>query len=320
MDNNGENTFIFTFVRMNPPTPGHLLVIKSMILEAIRLNVNKIYILLSSSMDEKNPLVCSKETIPEPKKKTINNNNLSNEIIKIDILKNMIDSYKQKMTEEETDPIIKIKIQNIKVMTICSSGNPIKFINSIITTEFSGRKNIDIFFIAGEDRIEFFNTINKIFSNNKNINSINSKILTRHGMESLNTQKIQDISIRHIPLEQYSATFVRNLVRLHDKDSFKQVYQPYLEESKIDTFYNTLLQNLSEYEKSNKNKTKKRNRPSPSPSSDSNKENEILETNNETRKKAKTITSKRRTSRNYNKSTNGGKIKINSRKNKNSRH
>jgi hypothetical protein len=95
---------------MNPPTPGHLLVIKSMILEAIRLNVNKIYILLSSSMDEKNPLACSKETIPEPKKKTININNLSSKIVKIDILKNMIDSYKQKMIEEETEPEIKRKI------------------------------------------------------------------------------------------------------------------------------------------------------------------------------------------------------------------
>jgi uncharacterized membrane-anchored protein YjiN (DUF445 family) len=202
-------------------------------------------------------------------------------------------------------------------MTIYSNGNPIKFINSIITMEFSGRKKIDIYFIAGEDRIEFFDTINKILSNNKNINSINSKILTRFGMESLNDQKIQDISIRHIPLEQYSATFVRNLVRLHDKKAFTQVYEPYLEESKIDALYDTLLQNLSEYEnKNNKNRTKKRSRPSP----DGNKENEIPEISNdynestpknETRKKVRTITTKRKSSRNYNKSINGGKLKIN---------
>ena len=34
-----NNTFIFSFVRMNPPTPGHLLVVESMINEALKLGV-----------------------------------------------------------------------------------------------------------------------------------------------------------------------------------------------------------------------------------------------------------------------------------------
>ena len=69
IDYKNDNTFIFTFVRMNPPTPGHLLVIEAMINQAINLNTNKIYIFLSNSMDEKNPLACSLDTVPPPKTK-----------------------------------------------------------------------------------------------------------------------------------------------------------------------------------------------------------------------------------------------------------
>ena len=36
-----DNTFIFSFVRMNPPTPGHLLLIETMINKAIELGVTQ---------------------------------------------------------------------------------------------------------------------------------------------------------------------------------------------------------------------------------------------------------------------------------------
>ena len=64
-----NNTFIFSFVRMNPPTPGHLELIKTMIYKAIDLGIDKVYIITSSSLDGKNPVPCSSETIPVPKKK-----------------------------------------------------------------------------------------------------------------------------------------------------------------------------------------------------------------------------------------------------------
>ena len=54
-----ENTVICTIARMNPPTPGHLLLIQRMILEAAHKNINRIYIILSSSVDhDENPLDC----------------------------------------------------------------------------------------------------------------------------------------------------------------------------------------------------------------------------------------------------------------------
>lgn len=65
-----NNTFIFSFVRMNPPTPGHLSLIKSMIDKAIELKTNSVYIITSSSLDGKNPLPCSRETMPTQDKKT----------------------------------------------------------------------------------------------------------------------------------------------------------------------------------------------------------------------------------------------------------
>lgn len=48
---------IFTVARMNPPTPGHFELIQKMLEEAIRHNVKKIHIILSSKTDSvKNPL------------------------------------------------------------------------------------------------------------------------------------------------------------------------------------------------------------------------------------------------------------------------
>ena len=41
-----NNTIIFTMARMNPPTPGHLELIKTLIDQALRLKVNKVFIIL----------------------------------------------------------------------------------------------------------------------------------------------------------------------------------------------------------------------------------------------------------------------------------
>jgi hypothetical protein len=51
---------------MNPPTPGHLVLIKTLIDKAIELGSEKAYIITSSSMDGKNPMPCSSDTVPKP--------------------------------------------------------------------------------------------------------------------------------------------------------------------------------------------------------------------------------------------------------------
>ena len=66
IDYDPDNIFMFSFVRMNPPTPGHLSLIGTMINKAIELGSSKIYVITSSSLDGKNHWLCSSETIPKP--------------------------------------------------------------------------------------------------------------------------------------------------------------------------------------------------------------------------------------------------------------
>ena len=62
IDYNNDNTFIFTISRMNPPTPGHMRLVKTLINLAISGNINHIYIILSKTDDDiKNPLKCENE-------------------------------------------------------------------------------------------------------------------------------------------------------------------------------------------------------------------------------------------------------------------
>ncbi len=258
IDYRNDNTFIFTFVRMNPPTPGHLLVIESMINEAINLNANKIYIFLSNSMDEKNPLACSLDTVPTPKTKALLSASLSTNILKSNVLKSLADSYKQKMIEKELNSDLKTKIQNIEILTICSSGNPMGFINSIIRRDYPEVMDLNMFFIVGRDRAEFVDRIIDNFKTRDFVKSINAKILPREGMSNLINSGSEKTNISDIPLEQYSASFIRKLVQNHDKGAFDEAYKPYLDQETIDALYNTLLQNLSEYEMlNNKTKSKK---------------------------------------------------------------
>lgn len=50
-------TVIFTIARMNPPTPGHFVLIEHMIEKALENNLKNVYIILSSTCDQqKNPL------------------------------------------------------------------------------------------------------------------------------------------------------------------------------------------------------------------------------------------------------------------------
>jgi len=103
-----NNTFIFSFVRMNPPTPGHLVLIKNLIDKAIELGSEKAYIITSSSVDGKNPMPCSADTIPKPKNKadgvimdSIANN--SGSLYKANALNEMIAAYKRELIAKEVE-------------------------------------------------------------------------------------------------------------------------------------------------------------------------------------------------------------------------
>ena len=53
-----QNEFIFTIARMNPPTIGHKYLIRQMVDHALANGTDKVHVILSHSVDEKNPMPC----------------------------------------------------------------------------------------------------------------------------------------------------------------------------------------------------------------------------------------------------------------------
>jgi nicotinic acid mononucleotide adenylyltransferase len=245
IDYRNDNTIIFSFVRMNPPTPGHLLVIQSMINQAIKLNVNKVYVMLSNSMDEKNPIPCSVDTIPKPKTKkmeTIIAANSMDYAFKSDILKEMVQSYKEKMISSVSSEQEKNFIASMEIKVVCSSGNPFGFIDSILYKDFveKGISDINIFFIVGQDRSDFVDRIVEMFEKKDYVKSIDAQILPREGMTQLLNKGYGETSVTDIPLEQFSASFVRKLVRNGQKTEFNEIYKPYLQTDAINKLFDTI--------------------------------------------------------------------------------
>ena len=87
MDPNGPA--IFTIGRMNPPTSGHLELIKTMMTLARTLRVNKVYIILSHTQNStKDPLRCARKRailVTEGMIKSLKDANPSLSKIEVDI-------------------------------------------------------------------------------------------------------------------------------------------------------------------------------------------------------------------------------------------
>lgn len=240
------NTFIFSFVRMNPPTPGHLVLVKTMMDKAIEIGVDTVYLLVSSSIDGKNPLPCSVNSIPKPKTKAsaeiINNMIKTDLIYKSTILDKMIASYKQTLITAESNPVIKKQIKDLNIIVLCSSGNPFGFIDNIIKNDFIDANNaqINMVFIVGRDRADFLDTIVDNFKTRDYIKSVDGVILEREGMEELKASGVGKRKIEDIDASEYSASFVRGLVKNKKLEDFQKVYKPYLEAKDIEKLYKTI--------------------------------------------------------------------------------
>ena len=246
VDYTPDNTFIFSFVRMNPPTPGHLELIKTMIDKAIDLGVDKAYVITSSSLDGKNPLPCSSYSIPKAKNKSdaaiLTNMSQSDLIYKSTILDKMISTYKEILANSETDIIKKQLIEKFNVIVICSSGSPFGFIYNVIKNDFIDKDitKINMFFIVGRDRADFLDTIVDNFKTKEYIKSINGMILEREGMDALKTTGMGERTIADINPSEYSASFVRGLVKGNKREDFEQVYSQYLSPEDIEKLYETI--------------------------------------------------------------------------------
>jgi len=221
-----SNTCIFSFVRMNPPTPGHLLLIKTMIDTAIELGAPRVYVLLSKSVDEKNPLPCDTETIPMSY--TDSNSNLTN---KSNILNGMLINYKANLIADEPDLTKKDKLNNLEIKVLCATGNTFSMISGIINTDFikNGVNPVKLYMVVGSDRADFLASIKKFFKTNPNIESVEGNILDR----DLDGDAANNLAAM-------SATHVRGLVKANNFSDFQNIYNNYLNGDQIKELYDSI--------------------------------------------------------------------------------
>ena len=249
-----DNTLIFCFVRMNPPTPGHLILITDMINKALELGVENAYIITSSSMDHKNPIPCSDETVPNAKTKAdglvLNNLRMSPDLIyKQFILSKLIEAKKIQLIRSEADTEKRNKLEALNIHVICSTGSPFGTINKLIKKDFIDRgiTKVNLYFFVGRDRADFFDTIADYYLNDKTsklpktyIGSIDGECLGRPGMAEARDTGIGDTDVSEMDPRKYSASLVRKLVIGNNYTDFQKVYSAYLEPEQIEKLYKTI--------------------------------------------------------------------------------
>lgn len=249
MNTQNNNTIIFTISRMNPPTPGHLLLIKKLIEEAMRQNVPKVYVILSKTNDNnENPIDCQEKINILGK----NDNDMNNMVLG---LKNQM---KTDLERQELEPSIlqniRNKIDRTEVFFICVSPSQLSPIFPLydIVRNYSEIPNLNLFMIVGDDRAEFLDTIvDSFLFKIPNINSVNGQILEREDMaafKNLSPEELSRVVIEEMPVSAFSASFVRKLVKLGMKDKFDDVYRPYLRQEQINHLYEIISEGLDKPE------------------------------------------------------------------------
>jgi nicotinic acid mononucleotide adenylyltransferase len=235
---NNDNTIIFSLARMNPPTPGHMFLIETLIREAIDKNVNDVYVILSKTNDNED------DPIPCPEKINV----LSN-----DALKSMVQSLKQKMISEAGENVELIrKIERINVHTICvpevPRATPFTPLIPIIGAK-EGIPNVNLILIIGDDRKNMVDSITDFFFKWPNIFSVDARILPREEMDefkekSKDRAKLNTLVISEVPINAMSASFVRNIVRNERRDKFIELYEPWLAKELIYSLYESLHEGI----------------------------------------------------------------------------
>jgi len=138
---------IFTIARMNPPTSGHQGLIRKMMEKALEMELDRIYIILSGTLDGKNPLDC------ETKKELLVGN-----------VSSVVENLKQKwIAEGGMDEGVVGGIRGCQVIVVCMTDasidtgkygtNPIlKCINYIMDVYEKGKDTQKSILFVGEDR------------------------------------------------------------------------------------------------------------------------------------------------------------------------
>ena len=157
-DCNNSNTLIFTVGRMNPPTPGHLELIREMLTLAYNKGIKQVYIFLSEKQGAKDPISCADkataltgsydpvtniniwanvaEFVRDSMNKAANDNNVDQVAKANDVARSAAISATSANANVNIQPNLKSMIQSLKdgmgidvaditVNTICFSGSTV---------------------------------------------------------------------------------------------------------------------------------------------------------------------------------------------------
>lgn len=218
-----KKTMVFTIGRMNPPTNGHLELIKIVMqtnyeLPASDLGRGKVYLILSNKQDMDNPLSCPRKRVYLEQKgmiAKIKRTNPEFSAIQVEII-----CMDEKTTENcekwykfNPDPLIKIK------------PNPI--LNQICYIIEKEKNITNAQLVLGGKRQKEFGWLGSFFEkNNIKLNEdeekteeINKKL---NRIEKLAPELVEEYmqTDKEIPIEHMSATLMRGLVRNNKKEKF----------------------------------------------------------------------------------------------------
>jgi hypothetical protein len=251
---------VLASTRMNPPTPGHMRLLESLIMEGIKKETNEVYVVLSKkNNDMSNPINCKDKIYYL---NGFNEDEQQNEAnfgsFKDD---SMVYALKRKMIEKYPD-IPQEKINNMKVIIKCVDDRqfgPFDKVRDIIQNKLSmlrieDGQTLGIYLVVGDDRqgtLKNMETSIKINDQKLNeifdISAFEEIVIPREDIGDLKSKSLEDISrmnINEISPNQISGSLVRKLAT-DNPEKFLEIYSDYISDDKKRSLLGNINEGLS---------------------------------------------------------------------------
>jgi hypothetical protein len=251
---------VLASTRMNPPTPGHMRLLESLIMEGIKKETNEVYVVLSKkNNDMSNPINCKDKIYYL---NGFNENEQQNdETIGVCVHDSMVCALKRKMIEKYPD-IPQEKINNMKVIIKCVDDRqfgPFDKVRDIIQNKLSmlrieDGQTLGIYLVVGDDRqgtLKNMETSIKINDQKLNeifdISAFEEIVIPREDIGDLKSKSLEDISrmnINEISPNQISGSLVRKLAT-DNPEKFLEIYSDYISDDKKRSLLGNINEGLS---------------------------------------------------------------------------
>jgi len=252
--------FIFTIARMNPPTPGHLLIIEELINEAVSKEAGEVYVILSKSNETNDdPLDC------QTKKEVI--------------LKMLTSVPGQRLGRDDIGEFVVSKQIKVYILCVPDLGLVSKNANSskrkskndtpkkVLSTPFTYLKSLSLhlytkggplnmMLIVGEDRKAMMDNIVHLFLDTpEHIFQIAVKAF-RRGEGNIDMEHVKEMSKNKEAFKQLkigmkelvgsiSGSMVRNFVKTDNIEKFTEVYEGLLHPKEIEALFENIKTGMS---------------------------------------------------------------------------